>query len=153
MVYGIISAKDNQTSLAYFKSKKVSQGNMVTADRFQQVANVLSAGDVIHVVSVDRFPSVNAFVIFAGIVLKTGASMRILEQPYLDIGNGKHYKASIEAHLQVLAGLESANANRLVTALKLTDAGKEYVIRCVTDISLGILAKTYASDGILHRGS
>ena len=25
MVYGIISAKDNQTSLAYFKSKKVSQ--------------------------------------------------------------------------------------------------------------------------------
>ena len=153
MVYGIISAKDNQTSLAYFKSKKVSQGNMVTADRLQQVANVLSAGDVIHVVSVDRFPSVNAFVIFAGIVLKTGASMRILEQPYLDIGNGKHYKASIEAHLQVLAGLESANANRLVTALKLTDAGKEYVIRCVTDISLGILAKTYASDGVLRRGN
>ncbi|NMA85227.1 MAG: hypothetical protein GX962_15340 [Epulopiscium sp.] len=153
MVYGIISAKDNQTSLAYFKSKKVSQGNMVTADRLQQVANVLSAGDVIHVVSVDRFPSVNAFVIFAGIVLKTGASMRILEQPYLDIGNGKHYKASIEAHLQVLAGLESANANRLVTALKLTDAGKEYVIRCVTDISLGMLAKTYASDGVLRRGN
>ena len=153
MVYGIISAKDNQTSLAYFKSKKVSQGNMVTADRLQQVANVLSAGDVIHVVSVDRFPSVNAFVIFAGIVLKTGASMRILEQPYLDIGNGKHYKASIEAHLQVLAGLESANANRLVTTLKLTDAGKEYVIRCVTDISLGMLAKTYASDGVLRRGN
>lgn len=153
MVYGIISAKDNQTSLAYFKSKKVSQGNMVTADRLQQVANVLSAGDVIHVVSVDRFPSVNAFVIFAGIILKTGASMRILEQPYLDIGNGKHYKASIEAHLQVLAGVESANANRLVTALKLTDAGKEYVIRCVTDISLGMLAKTYASDGVLRRGN
>lgn len=153
MVYGIISAKDNQTSLAYFKSKKVSQGNMVTADRLQQVANVLSAGDVIHVVSVDRFPSVNAFVIFAGIILKTGASMRILEQPYLDIGNGKHYKASIEAHLQVLAGVESANANRIVTALKLTDAGKEYVIRCVTDISLGMLAKTYASDGVLRRGN
>lgn len=153
MVYGIISAKDNQTSLAYFKSKKVSQGNLVTADRLQQVANVLSAGDVIHVVSVDRFPSVNAFVTFAGIVLKTGASMRILEQLYLDIGNGKHYKASIEAHLKVLAGLESANANRLLKSLHLTDAGKEYVIRCVTDISLGMLAKTYASDGILHRGN
>ena len=153
MVYGIVSAKDNQTSLAYFKSKKVSMGNRVSADKLQQLANVLTAGDVIHVVSVERFPSVNAFVIFAGIVLKTGASMRILEQPYLDIGNGKHYKASIEAHLQVLAGLESANANRLVTALKLTDAGKEYVIRCVTDISLGILAKTYASDGVLRRGN
>ena len=153
MVYGIVSAKDNQTSLAYFKSKKVSQGNLVSADRLQQLANVLSAGDVIYVVSVDRFPSVNAFVTFAGIVLKTGASMKILEQSYLDIGNGKHYKASVEEHLKVLAGLESVNISRLISTLKLTDAGKEYVIRCVTDISIGILAKTYASDGIFHRGS
>src|SRR5574344_2849324 len=121
MVHGIISAKDNQTSLAYFKSKKVSQGNLVTADRLQQLANIISAGDVVHVVSVDRFPSVGVFVTFAGIVLKTGASMKILEQPYLDIGNGKHYKASIEEHLQVLAGLESANANRLLKSLHLTD--------------------------------
>ena len=152
MVYGIVSAKDNQTSLAYFKSKKVSQGNLVTADKLQQLANVITAGDVIHVVNVDRFPSVNAFVTFTGIVLKTGASMKILEQPYLDIGNGKHYKASVGEHLKVLAGLESVNISRLIGALKLTDAGKEYVIRCVTDISIGILAKTYASDGILHRG-
>ena len=152
MVYGIISAKDNQTSLAYFKSKKVSQGNLVTADKLQQLANVITAGDVIHVVSVDRFPSVNAFVTFAGIVLKTGASMKILDQSYLDLGNGKHYKASVEEYLKVLAGLEGVNVSRLIGALKLTDAGKEYVIRCVTDISIGILAKTYASDGILHRG-
>lgn len=153
MVYGIISAKDNQTSLAYFKSKKVSQGNLVTADRLKQLVAVLTAGDVVHVVSVDRFPSVNAFVAFAGMVLKTGASMKILDQPYLDIGNGKHYKSSVEEHLKVLAGLESANVSRLLGSLQLTDAGKEYVIRCVTDISLGILANTYGSDGILHRGS
>lgn len=153
MVYGIISQKDNQTSLAYFKSKKVSQGNLVTADRLQQLVNVITAGDVIHVVSVDRFPSVNTFVTFAGIVLKKGASMKILDQPYLDVGNGKHYKTSVEEHLKVLAGLESVNVSRLMASLKLTDAGKEYVIRCVTDITLGILAKTYASDGILHRGS
>lgn len=153
MVYGIASAKDNPTSLAFFKSKKVSQSNLVTADKLQQLANIITAGDVLHVVSVDRFPSVNAFVTFAGIVLKKGASMKILDQPYLDIGNGKHYKASVEEYLKVLAELESANVSRLMGALKLTDAGKEYVIRCVTDISIGILAKTYASDGILHRGS
>ena len=153
MVYGIISAKDNQTSLAFFKSKKVLQSSLVSADRLQQLTNVLSAGDIIHVVSVDRFPSVNAFVTFADIVLKTGASMKILDQPYLDIGNGKHYKASVEEHLKVLAELESVNVSRLIGALKLTDAGKEYVIRCVIDISIGILAKTYASNGIFHRSS
>ena len=152
MVYGIISVKDNNTSLAFFRSKKVSQGNLVTADKLQQLANVITAGDVVHVVSVNRFPSVNVFVTFAGIVLKTGASMKILEQTYLDIGNGRHYKASVEEHLNVLAGVESANVSRLIGALKLTDGGKEYVIRCVTDITIGILAKAYASDGILHRG-
>jgi hypothetical protein len=153
MVYGIISVKDNNTSIAYFKSKKVSQGNLVSSDRLQKISNVLSSGDVVHVVSVDRFTSVNAFVTFAGIVLKTDASLKILEQPYLDIGNGKHYKASVEGNLNVLAGLESVNVSRLIGVLKLTDVGKEYVIHCVTDITIGILAKNYASDGILHRGS
>ena len=153
MVFGIISQKDNQTSIAFFKSKKVSSSNLVTADRLKQLGNVITAGDVVHVVSVDRFLSVNDFVIFAGIVLRSGASMKILEQPYLDIGNGKHYKASIEEHLNVLARLESANVSRLLGLMQLTDAGREYVIRCVTDISLGILANTYGSDGILHRGN
>ena len=151
MVFGIISQKDNQTSIAFFKSKKVSQNNLVTADRLKQLGNVITVGDVVHVVSVDRFLSVNDFVIFAGMVLRTGASMKILEQPYLDIGNGKHYKASIEEHLNVLARLESANVSRLLGLMQLTDAGREYVIRCVTDISIGILANTYGSDGILHR--
>lgn len=153
MVYGIISQKDNKTSIAFFKSKKVSASNMVTADRLKQLGNVITAGDVIHVVSVDRFLSVSAFVAFAGMVLRSGASMKILEQPYLDIGNGKHYKSNIEEHLNVLARLESANVNRLLGSMQLTDAGREYVIRCVTDISLGILANTYGSDGILHRGN
>ena len=76
MVYGIISVKDKQTSIAFFKSKKVSQNNLVTADRLKELANILSAGDVVHVVSVDRFLSVNDFVIFAGMVLRSGASMK-----------------------------------------------------------------------------
>ena len=153
MLFRSISQKDNKTSIAFFKSKKVSASNMVTADRLKQLGNVITAGDVIHVVSVDRFLSVSAFVAFAGMVLRSGASMKILEQPYLDIGNGKHYKASIEEHLNVLARLESANVSRLLGSMQLTDAGREYVIRCVTDISLGIVSNTYGSDGILHRGN
>lgn len=79
--------------------------------------------------------------------------MKILEQPYLDIGNGKHYRPSVEEHLKTLVALESANGNRLLGSLKLNATGKDYVARCITDITVGILAKTYASDGILHRGN
>ena len=45
-VYAIISGKDNQTSLAYFKSKKISQNNRVPVARLKQLVQVLSAGDV-----------------------------------------------------------------------------------------------------------
>lgn len=153
MMYAIISEKNGQTSLAYFKGKKIPQGNYVPVSRLQRLVKVLNVGDVVHVISTDRFPSAGVFMAFADAVLKAGASMKIMEQPYLNIGNGKHYKASVEEHLRVLVRLESANGNRLLGSLKLTATGKDYVARCVTDITVGILAKTYASDGILHRGN
>lgn len=53
MVYGIVSAKDVQSDFEYLKSKKVLQRKLVTADRIKQLMEVLSAGDIVHVVSVD----------------------------------------------------------------------------------------------------
>ena len=153
MVYGIVSDKDNQTSIAYLKNKKVSNQNIVNVARIGQLLGVLQQGDVIHVVSVDRFPSVSAFVAFANAILKLGASLRILDNPYLDVGNGKHYRSSVSEHLKMLSELERMNGNRLLNALRLNETGKNYVSGCVTDITVGILAKTYSSDGILHRGS
>ena len=61
MVYAIISEKDNQTSLAYFKSKKIPQGNYVRVSSLQLLAQKLSAGDVIYVVGIDRFSSVGVW--------------------------------------------------------------------------------------------
>lgn len=121
--------------------------------RLQQLIKALNTGDVVHVISTDRFPSAGVFMAFADAVLKAGASMKIMEQPYLDIGNGKHYKANVEEHLNVLTRLENTNINRLVSTLKLNTAGNQYVYRCITDITAGILAKTYASDGIMHCGN
>ena len=82
----------------------------------------------------------------------------ISKDKYIDKKTGeikerKYYRQSVAEHLKVLAALESANRNRLLDSLKLTSTGKDYVARCVTDITVGILAKPYASDGILHRGN
>ena len=159
MMYAIISEKDGQTSLAYFKGKKIARSNYVPVSRLQQLVKALNTSDVVHVISTDRFPSAGVFVAFTDAVLKAGASMKIMEQPYLDIGNGKHdlgdpgFQLRLEKHLNVLARLENTNINRLVSTLKLNPAGYQYVCRCITDITAGILAKTYASDGIMHRGN
>lgn len=45
------------------------------------------------------------------------------------------------------------NGKKLLVSLQLTNKEKEYALGCVTEITVGILAKTYASDGILHRGN
>lgn len=109
MMYAVISEKDNQTSFAYFKSKKIPQANFISVSNLQKLIQVLSAGDMVHVVSVDRFPSVETFINFVTMLFKMDVSMKILKQPYLDIVNGKRYKFGIEGHLKVLAELEHVN--------------------------------------------
>lgn len=95
IVYAVISEKDKQISLAYFKSKKIPQANLVSVSKLQQLIQTLSAGDMVHVVNVDRFPSVETFINFVTILFKMDVSMKILEQPYFDVVNGKRYKFGI----------------------------------------------------------
>ena len=153
MNYGLVSEKDNETTLTFIKSKKVSSCNIVTVSKLNALVSTMTSGDVIYVISEDRFPSVSRFVAFTDMVLKAGVTLHCLEQPYLDVGNGKHWRPSIVEHLNALMRLESDNSKRLFSAFKFTNEGKDYVARCIADITVGILAKTYASDGIMHRGS
>ena len=110
------------------------------------------AGDIIYVISVNRFPSVSRFLAFADAVLQEGVSLRILEQPYLEVGNGKHFRPAVVENLRVLVYLERSNAQRLISTFSFNASGKDYAADCIADITVGILAKTYSSDGILHRG-
>ena len=65
MTYGIVSEKDDKTSLAYLKSKKVADVNIIHVSRLDVLLSRLVARDTIYVISVDRFPSVIRFVAFA----------------------------------------------------------------------------------------
>ena len=153
MNYGLVSEKDNETTLTFMKSKKVSSCNIVAISKLNAFVSTITSGDVIYVIRVDRFSSVSRFVVFTELVLKAGGTLHCLEQPYLDVGNGKHWRPSIVEHLNALMRLESDNAKRLFLAFNFTGEGRDYVARCIADITVGILAKTYASDGIMHRGS
>ena len=152
MIYGIVSEKDDKTSLAYLKSKKVAEVNIIHVSRLDVLLARVVAGDSIYVISVNRFPSVSRFVAFADAVLQEGVSLRILEQPYLEVGNGKHFRPAVAEHLNMLVFLERSNAQRLLSTFTFNASGKEYAADCIADITVGILAKTYSSDGILHRG-
>lgn len=153
VVYGIVSEKDNETTRTVFRSKKIADTDIYPITKLDVLLSRLNSGDTVICISVDRFLSVSQYALFSEKVLNAGVSLRIMEQPYLDIGNGKHWRSSVVAHLHTLVHAENAMVNRLYSALELTDKGKYYVGRCVTDMSIGILAKTYSVDGILHRGN
>jgi len=153
MNYGLVSEKDIETTLTFMKSKKVSSSNIIAISKLNALVSIITSGDVIYVISVDRFSSVSRFVAFTELVLKAGVTLHCLEQPYLEVGNGKHWRPSIVEHLNTLMRLECDDAKRLFSAFDFTSEGRDYVARCIADITVGILAKTYASDGIMHRGS
>ena len=152
MMYEIVSEKDDRASCAYLKSKKVADSRIIHVSRLDALLFNVVAGDVIYVISVDRFPSVTRFVAFADAVLHVGVSLRILEQPYLEVGNVKHFRPTVAEHLSTLVHLERTNVQRMISTFSFNVAGKDYVADCIADITVGILAKTYSSDGILHRG-
>lgn len=152
MNYAIVSEKDDKTGFAYLKSKKVPDVNVVHVSRLNVLLARVVAGDIIYVISVNRFPSVSRFLAFADAVLQEGVSLRILEQPYLEVGNGKHFRPAVVENLRVLVYLERSNAQRLISTFSFNASGKDYAADCIADITVGILAKTYSSDGILHRG-
>lgn len=152
MNYGIVSEKDDKTGLAYLKSKKVADTYIIHVTRLDVLLSRTVPGDIVYVISVDRFPSVTRYVAFAEAVLKARVSLRIMEQPYLEVGNGKHFRPAVAEHLNTLVYLERSNAQRLMSAFSLDVAGKDYVADCIANVTVGILTKTYSSDGILHRG-
>ena len=73
--------------------------------------------------------------------MHAGASLRCLEQPYLDIGSGKNWKRSIVSQLNTMVRAEGITANRLCTVMELTDKGRNYVSRCIVDMSIIILQR------------
>ena len=61
MVYGIVSQVDNATTRAYFKNKRVPDVNVVYITQLASLVQMLKSGDVVFVVSVNRFASVSQF--------------------------------------------------------------------------------------------
>lgn len=92
MVYGIVSQLDDATTKVYFKSKKIADANVYTHNQLGVLMQQMKSGDVVYVVSVNRFFSVSQVLYFGRNCMEKGVSLHILAQPYLDLGNGKHWK-------------------------------------------------------------
>lgn len=58
MFYGIISQLDNDGTFEVFRSKKVNKDSIVHVNFLSRLGSVLKSGDVVYVMSVNRFLTV-----------------------------------------------------------------------------------------------
>lgn len=152
MMYGLVSEISNETEMTVMRSKKIQRCNIIAMDQMAELLVRVKTGDCIWMITVGIFPSVIRFVSFADTVLQKGGSLRIIDEQYLEVGNGRHFKPTVKEHLNKLMELEHESAFAFRSSLQLTDKGRIYVDKCVAHITVGILSTTYASGGILHRG-
>ena len=153
MIYGLVRDLYDQLELNVMRSKRIPMSNLVLVTQPNELLSRISRGDVVWLVTVADFQSVTRFVVLADMLLRSGVQLRIVNEPYLEVGNGRHWRTSVREQVEMLVALEKISADRFFSSFAFNDAGKSYVRSCIADITVGILSKTYSSDGILHRGS
>lgn len=153
MVYGIVSQFDNATTKVFFRSKKVADENVVCNTQLSVLAKVLKYGDVVYVVSVNRFRTVSQFLNFGKFCMANGVSLHILAQPYLDLVSGKHWKTSVVNQMMKMVEIERRATGKMAQGFRMTNQQWEYVYRCFEIMNLEVLAYTFSADGVLKRRS
>ena len=153
MVYGIISHLDDETTRVFFKNKKVQDANMVYSNQLPALVKMLKSGDVVYVVSVNRFISVSQFMIFGKICMANGVSLHLLAQPCLDISSGRHWKLVYLNQMEWMVEMERRAIGSMAQGFRMTNEQWDYVYRCFGVMNLEVLAHTFSTDGVLKRGS
>lgn len=153
MVYGIVSHLDDLTTKAFLKSKKVAEESIVYNTQLYAFSKALKQGDVVYVISVNRFNTVSQFMSFGKFCFSKGVSLHILSQPYLDIYNGKCWKASVIKQMSSMVEIERMATGKMTQSFKMSNEQWEFVFRIFQIMNLEVLGQIFSSDGVLKRGS
>lgn len=153
MVYGIVSEVDNRSTLEVFHSKKVNEDNIIHVNHLSSLWGILKSGDVVYVMSVNRFLRVGQVLSFGRLCMSKGVSLRFITQPYLDITTGKHWKPAVINQMTKMMYIERSAIARMSSACKYTNEYWEYLCRTFEMMNVELLAQTFANDGLMKRGS
>lgn len=117
------------------------------------LVKVLKSGDIVYVVSVNRFGTVSQFLNFGRFCMANGVSLHVLAQPYLDLVSGKHWKPAVMSQMMKMVEIERRAIGKMSQGFRMTNEQWEYLYRCFEIMNLEVLAYTFSADGVLKRGS
>lgn len=153
MVYGFVSRLDDETTRTIFRSKKVPMQNIYQTGGLSKLVEVLQSGDVVYVISCNRFTSVNQVYAFAKLCYERGVTLHFLAEPYLDIGKGKVWRPVVMDMIQNMYESECKAKGRMVQNFKMTNEQWDFLFECFERFNLDILSHMFSANGVLKRGS
>lgn len=151
MVYGFISRQDSELTELKFRGKRISQENVITNYEFGRFMKCLQRGDVVYVMSVNRFSSVRQLLVFGRFCKANGVTLHVIEQPYLDLTDGKNWKDSTVWQMERMIAIEEYAKAHLQRNFRMGKEQWEMLYQTLEIMNLEILAHTYSPDGILKR--
>lgn len=153
MNYGLISALDDETTKYVFRGKRITENQIIPNYEIGEAVKSLHKGDVVYVISVNRFNSVSHLLVIGRLCMQKGVSLRFIAQPYLDLANGKCWKDSVLWQMEYMHSIEMRAKSKLQQCMQMNREGWETVYRCIEIMNLEILAHMFSPDGILKRGN
>ena len=79
MVYGLISDKDDERTRLKFQGKQIDMKNVMATSQIAELIKVLQKGDIVYVMHVNRFLSVNALKVFGKVCMEKGVLLYVDE--------------------------------------------------------------------------
>lgn len=131
----------------------MAEENVAYSTQLSVLVKMLKSGDVVYVVSVNRFCTVSQFLNFGKFCMANGVSLHVLAQPYLDLGNGKHWKPAVMSQMMKMVEIERRATGNMAQGFRMTNEQWDYVYRCFEIMNLEVLAQIFSADGVLRRGS
>ena len=152
MVYGIVSNLDSTNTLEVFKSKRINEDNIIPIKCLSGLWGILKSGDVVYVMSVNRFLTVGKCLSFGRLCMSKGVTLHIISQPYLDITAGRHWKPAVINQMTKMMYIERSAIARMSSACKYTNEYWDYLCETFEMMNVELLAQTFANDGLMKRG-
>jgi len=152
MVFGVFAYGNIEMKREVLRGRKVKESELIHLSEVHKLFQRLSANDTVIVYTVKDFASVSMFSRFVAEVTKRGVSVKFINEHYLDIGNGKVWRDSVQAHINALIGLEQFCYERLSKAFKFNKAASEFLADIIGGCSVSALSIAFCNDGILRRG-
>lgn len=146
--YGIITMDQDRE---IFSAHKIEGKNMYIINYIHSLLQKVSQGDTIMIRDVEIFGSVQQFYVFVLQLSNGGVALKILDQPYLNFGNGRQWKENTKNFVTSLMNIEKSYFGIIQKDFPFDERVRNLMTYRISRLMLNVLGMTFWKDGIMKK--